>query len=480
MANPTNSNHPHYPIDETHDPKLESWVESANDPGTDFPIQNLPLCVCHEDEDDFVPSVGMRIGDKILNLYEASRVLDLLKIRPWLEGRRIEGAEPEPFFGTTGRDWPYSGVQLPRGGWLRKCVQLGLGTSAPRELRTELEKCLYDLDIFLPILPFGNMTIDYTDFYASLYHATSVGSMFRPDNPILPNYKHIPIGYHGRASSIVPSGTEVRRPVGQQAPGEDGGSPSFGPCKLLDYELEVGVVVGRGNELGETIDIADAEKHMLGLCLVNDWSARDLQKWEYQPLGPFLAKSFATTVSPYIVTMEALAPFRVPAFQRDAGDPSPLPYLSSDANRSAGGFDITLEVHLSSERMRKEGLGPIKISTGNFKDMYWTLAQMLTHHASNGCNMQPGDLLGSGTVSGKTRDSRGCLLELTWNGDAFANPPKLVPGTDRTPITLPTGEERKFLADGDEVIIKGYCEREGFRRIGFGECRGIITPARSV
>ncbi|MEO1279982.1 MAG: fumarylacetoacetase, partial [Planctomycetota bacterium] len=301
-----------------------------------------------------------------------------------------------------------------------------------------------------------------------------------PDNPLLPNYKHIPIGYHGRASSVVASGTDIRRPVGQQAPAEDGGAPSFGPCKLFDYELEVGFVVGRGNELGETIDIAEAEKHMLGLCLVNDWSARDLQKWEYQPLGPFLAKSFATTVSPYIVTMEALAPFRTAAFTRDAGDPSPLPYLTSDANTAAGGFDITLEVLLASEAMRSKGMEPLKISSGNFKDMYWTLAQMLTHHSSNGCNMQPGDLLASGTVSGKTKDSRGCLLELTWNGDAFASPPKLVPGTDRTPITLPTGEERKFLADGDEVIIKGYCEREGFRRIGFGECRGIVTPARSI
>ena len=319
---------------------------------------------------------------------------------------------------------------------------------------------------------------DYTDFYASVFHATNVGSMFRPGNALLPNYKHIPIAYHGRASTIVPSGTDVIRPCGQQAPAEEGGSPTFGPCKLLDYELEVGVVVGRGNEMGTPIPIGEAEDHILGLCLVNDWSARDLQKWEYQPLGPFLAKNFATTVSPYIVTMEALAPFRRPAFERPAGDPRPLGYLDSDYNRAHGGVDITLEVSLASEEMRKRGLAPHRISRGTFGDMYWTIAQMLTHHSSNGCAMQAGDLLASGTVSGRTRESRGCLLELTWDGDAFSDPPVLVPGTQRTPIELPTGEKRVFLADGDEVIIRGFCEREGYRRIGFGECRGIVRPAR--
>jgi len=321
---------------------------------------------------------------------------------------------------------------------------------------------------------------DYTDFYASLNHATNVGSMFRPDNPLLPNYKHIPIGYHGRASSVVASGTPIKRPVGQQAPAEEGGSPAFGPCKLLDYEMEMGVIVGRGNELGETISIEDAEDHMLGLCILNDWSARDLQKWEYVPLGPFLAKNFASTVSPYIVTMEALAPFRCPAMERDASDPQPLPYMDSEANRAAGGFDIKVEVHLASAKMREQGMDPVHLSTGNFKDMYWTLAQMLTHHSVNGCNMNPGDLLGSGTISGTTRDSRGSMLELTWDGDPFANPPVSAPGTQRTPIVLPTGEERRFIADGDEIIMKAYCEREGFRRIGFGECRGIIEPARSI
>jgi len=452
---------PHYHIDETHDPSLESWVESANDPGTDFPIQNLPLARVDVNQEQYATVVP--IGDKLLNLDAAMR-MGLLRGVPWsgiehahrVDDRRI--------------------LRRKLSELLRLDSPLATDKNMQNGVMLELSDDDHDgVWLLCPVQP-----RDYTDFYASLYHATSVGSMFRPDNPLLPNYKHIPIGYHGRASSIVTSGTDVRRPVGQQAPTEDSGAPGLGPCKLLDYELEMGVVVGQGINLGDTIDIADAEKHMLGLCLVNDWSARDLQKWEYQPLGPFLAKSFATTVSPYIVTMEALAPFRTPAFARDAGDPSPLPYLTSEGNTAAGGFDITLEVYLSSEQMRSKNMEPVKISTGNFKDMYWTLAQMLTHHSSNGCNMQPGDLLASGTVSGKTKDSRGCLLELTWNGDAFASPPKLVPGTDRTPIALPTGEERKFLADGDEVIIRGYCERDGFRRIGFGECRGIITPARTV
>ena len=292
-----------------------------------------------------------------------------------------------------------------------------------------------------------------------------------------PNYKHIPIGYHGRASSIVASGTEVRRPVGQQAPGEDGGQPNFGPCKLLDYEMEMGIVVGRGNELGEPVPIGEAEDRVLGMCILNDWSARDLQKWEYQPLGPFLAKSFASTVSPFLVTMEALAPFRVPAFERPGGDPQPLPYMDSDANRAGGGIDMTVEVHLASAQMRERNMEPVHLSSGNFRDMYWTIAQMVAHHTVNGCNLQSGDLLGSGTISGPTRGSRGSLLELTWDGDPFAEPPVLVPGTQRTPIELPTGESRKFLEDGDEVIMRAFCEREGFRRIGFGECRGIVAPA---
>jgi fumarylacetoacetase len=304
---------------------------------------------------------------------------------------------------------------------------------------------------------------DYTDFYASIHHATNVGSMFRPDNPLLPNYKWIPIGYHGRASSIVASGTHVQRPVGQTRDGNDG-PPTFGPSRRLDYELEVGAFVGRGNSLGTPVAVDDAEEHLFGLCLVNDWSARDIQAWEYQPLGPFLAKSFATTISPWIVTLDALAPFRAPLAARPADDPQPLPYLTSPRVSDAGAFDIALEVYLSTARMRDAGERPFCVSAGRFTDMYWTVSQLLAHHTSNGCNLRPGDLLASGTVSGPTKESRGCLLERAWRGTE--------------PIALPSGETRAFLQDGDEVTLRGSCERPGRRRIGFGECVGRLVPAR--
>lgn len=462
-----------YEVNETHDPKLESWIESANDPETDFPIQNLPLCayIRNEHMEDGIDSgIGVRIGESVVDLCTLAGASLFAGITSD-DGFSIDD---DPFLQfllmTSG---PKFGSEVRK----RLIDLLSVGTEdlrANKRLCTQAVIPVQDVEFLVPVEP-----ADYTDFYASLYHATNVGSMFRPDNPILPNYKHIPIAYHGRASSIVPSGTDIRRPKGQTLPGAtiDDGPPQFGPCKLLDYELEVGLFMGRANEMGEPVNIEDAEDHIFGMCLVNDWSARDMQKWEYQPLGPFLAKSFATTISPYIVTMEALAPFRTPAFKRDVGDPQPLPYLMSDQNEKAGGVDITLEVYLQSAQMRERSLSPIRLSQGSFKDMYWTIAQMVTHHTSNGCNLQSGDLLASGTVSGPTRDARGCLLELTWDGDPFANPPKVVPGTQRTPIELPTGEQRKFLADGDEIIVKGYCEREGFRRIGFGECRGTITPA---
>jgi fumarylacetoacetase len=286
--------------------------------------------------------------------------------------------------------------------------------------------------------------------------------MFRPDNPLLPNYKYVPIGYHGRASSIVISGTDIKRPKGQNRTDQEA-PPVYIPSKNLDYEMEVGFFVGRGNQIGDTIPIAEAEEHIFGLCLVNDWSARDIQGWEYQPLGPFLAKNFATTISPFVVTMEALAPFRTAAFERPEGDPAPLDYLNDEQNQKLGGLDINLEVLIASQKMRDEGIDPMLLSKSNMKDLYWTIGQMLAHHASSGCNLQTGDLIASGTVSGKEKHERGCMLELTWRG--------------KEPITLPTGEERRFLEDGDEVIMRGYCEREGFRRIGFGECRGIILPA---
>jgi fumarylacetoacetase len=300
---------------------------------------------------------------------------------------------------------------------------------------------------------------DYTDFYASIQHATNVGSMFRPDNPLLPNYKYVPIGYHGRASSIVASGTPIKRPDGQTM--KDGAeAPSFGPSQMLDYEVEVGAFVGPGNGLGETIPIARSRAHIFGLCLVNDWSARDIQKWEYQPLGPFLAKNFATTVSPWVITMDALEPFRAPAATRGDGDPAPLPYLSDDDDRDGGNFAITIETYLETAKMRDAKLAPFLVSRGDFSGMYWTFAQMLAHHASNGCNLRPGDLIASGTVSGESRDSAGCLLERTWRGTE--------------PLTLPSGETRRFLESGDTVVIRAFCEKNGAARIGFGECRGTI------
>lgn len=303
---------------------------------------------------------------------------------------------------------------------------------------------------------------DYSDFYASVHHATNVGSMFRPDNPLLPNYKWVPIGYHGRASSIVASGTPVRRPRGQ-IKNQDADQPVYVASRALDYETEMGCFVGPGNPLGEPVPLDHAEDHLFGLCLVNDWSARDIQTWEYQPLGPFLSKSFATTVSPWVVTLEALQPYRVPAFPRPAGDPEPLPYLTSESDRLSGGIDVRVEVFLSSARMREAATPPVRVSSGRLADLYWTMAQMFTHHASNGCNLRPGDLFASGTISGPTKNSRGCLLELTRRG--------------AEPLTLPNGETRKFLEDGDEVVLRAYCERPGSVRIGFGECRGVILPA---
>jgi fumarylacetoacetase len=305
---------------------------------------------------------------------------------------------------------------------------------------------------------------DYTDFYASIYHATNVGKMFRPDNPLLPNYKYVPIGYHGRASSIVLSGADITRPKGQTLAASES-TPTFGPSQLLDYEAEAGFFVGRGNALGEPIGIDEAEGHIFGLCLVNDWSARDIQSWEYQPLGPFLSKNFATTISPWVVTIEALEPFRIPAFFRPTTDPPPLPYLRSEKDGHEGGIDLTIEVYIRSMLMREGHLRPHRVSSASLGDMYWTPAQMLTHHTSNGCNLRPGDLFASGTVSGPEPGSQGCMLEITRRG--------------AEPIALPTGEERKFLHDGDEVILRGYLKREGAVRIGLGECVGRVVAGAS-
>jgi fumarylacetoacetase len=302
---------------------------------------------------------------------------------------------------------------------------------------------------------------DYTDFYASEHHATNVGSMFRPNQPLMPNWKHLPVGYHGRASSIVVDGTPVRRPHGQTSATDDG-PPSFGPSRLLDHELEMGVFFGgQGNELGTRIPVSRAADHLFGLVILNDWSARDVQKWEYQPLGPFNAKNFCTSISPWVVTMDALRPYRMPGPARAEGDPPMLDYLRWEDDFVV---DVRLEVLLSSAAMRERGLAPTRVSFGTFADMYWTMSQMVAHHTSTGCNMRPGDLLGSGTISGPVKESRGCMLERTWRGTE--------------PITLGDGTERKFLQDGDEVTIRGWCEGAGLPRIGFGECRGTILPAQ--
>lgn len=440
-------------IDHTHDASKTSWIESANSPDSPFPIQNLPFCVFRQSSER---TIGVGIGNQIL---------DVRRIADWLSADLRPAAKEETLAGVMS----LSVEQRVR---LRHELFAMLSSDSPRD-RVAMESALTPQLEATYCLPCSIR--DYTDFYCSVFHATNVGSMFRPNNPLLPNYKHVPIGYHGRASSIVASGTPVRRPVGQKAPAEEGGTPTRGPAALLDYELEVGFFVAQGNELGETIPINRAEDHLFGLCLVNDWSARDIQKWEYQPLGPFLAKSFATSISTWIVTMEALAPFRAAALKRQAGDPQPLDYLASEENETRGGVDLELEVLLSTQRMREQDLAPQRLSSGSFTNMYWTIAQMLAHHASNGCNLQPGDLMASGTVSGPQRDARGCLLELTWDGDA-EHP---VPGTQRTPIEFPTGERRKFLEDGDEVIFVGRCQRDGFRAIGFGECRGTILPAKA-
>jgi len=424
-----------------------SWIESANDGITDFPIQNLPFGVFSTNSLD--PRIGVAIGNYVLDLRACSEqgILDPVS-SAILQACSASALNHLMSLGS--KAWSALRTRL---------IEI-LRIDTQTETRGKVENLLYpasDVTMHLPAV-IG----DYTDFYASIYHATNVGKLFRPDNPLLPNYKYVPIGYHGRASSIVVSGTEIKRPNGQTK-AADADRPAFGASRSLDYELEVGFFVGVGNSRGKTIPIDTAEKHIFGLCLLNDWSARDIQAWEYQPLGPFLAKNFATTVSPWIVTMQALEPFRTAAFERDPDDPKPLPYLSSETDHRQGGLDLTLEVWFSSQRMREIKQAPIRLSKGNARDLYWTLAQMLTHHASNGCNLQSGDLLGTGTISGPTKDSVGSLLEMPRRG--------------ADPIQLPNGELRKFLADGDEIILRGYCERGGHARIGFGECRGIVLPA---
>ena len=394
--------------------------------------------------------IGVAIGEEILDLTACASDGVLLSIDDDLVARL--GDDTLNRVMARGRDAART-LRLAISDLLRSDVNAG-------DQRAGVERCLLparDAEMSLPAA-IG----DFSDFYASIEHATNVGSMFRPDNPLLPNYKWMPIGYHGRASSIVVSGTDVVRPFGQTRDG-DAPAPTVEPSRRLDYELEIGAFVGRGSTLGARIPIAEAGEHVFGLCLLNDWSARDVQAWEYQPLGPFLAKSFATSISPWLVTLDALAPFRVPARARPSTDPMPLAYLSDRADSENGGFDITLEVYMSTSAMRDANVEPVMLSRGKFSEMYWTVAQLLAHHSSNGCNLRPGDLLGSGTVSGAAKESRGCLLERAWRGTE--------------PVALPTGEIRSFLQDGDDVILRGYCEGGGARRIGFGECRGRVLPA---
>jgi fumarylacetoacetase len=439
-------------IDETHDPNVRSWVESANVAGSDFPIQNLPFGVFRRSDTGAAARIGVAIGDCVLDLagVRSDGLLGEESLRLAAHACTSDSLNKLMALGAGSRRA------------LRRRLHAILRLEAPASDRQAASRHLAaqaDVEMALPAV-----VGDYTDFYASIFHAWNVGKLFRPDNPLLPNYKYIPIGYHGRASSLVPTRTSIRRPSGQTRDGE--ADPKFGPTKALDYEMELGFFMGTGNSLGQTIPIGDGEEHIFGICLVNDWSARDIQAWEYQPLGPFLAKSFATSLSPWVVTMDALAPFRTVAFARAEGDPAPQPYLFSESDQERGGLDLWLEVSLLSLQMREASIAPVVLGRSNFRDMYWTMAQMLTHHASNGCNLRSGDLLASGTVSGADKSARGCLLELTSRG--------------KDPVTLPTGEQRKFLEDGDEVILRGFCERDGFRCIGLGTCRGTILPASKI
>jgi fumarylacetoacetase len=424
-------------IDATHDVALACWVPGAQG-HQDFPVQNLPLGVFSLSGD--APRIATRIGDHVLDL------------------ARIAGALPASV-----RD----AVQAPTLNAL-----FALPAAARTGLRAALSRLLTDVaqrDALSPHLhPVVDATMhlpcaigDYTDFYVGIHHATNIGKQFRPDNPLLPNYKYLPIGYHGRASSIRVSGTDLVRPSGQRKRPDDA-EPVYGPARRLDYELELGVWIGAGNALGETIAISDAGRHIAGFGLLNDWSARDLQAWEYQPLGPFLAKNFASTVSPWVVTADALAPYRIAQPPRPAGDPAPLPYLFDANDQASGAFDLTLSVAITTPAMRAAGDDPFRLGEGPAANMYWTVAQLVTHHASNGCNLMPGDLLGTGTISTPDDTGLGSLIELTRGGTA--------------PLTLPTGETRTFLEDGDEIVMTARAARPGVAPVGFGECRATVIP----
>ena len=432
-------------LNETHDPQLTSWVKSAHQAGTDFPIQNLPFAMFRSDSGESFRG-GIAIGDQIVDLDEVAEA-ELFSG----DAAVAVAAGTNPNLNTL--------MSLGPGAWsaLRLALSRGLRKGSP--LTEKLGNCLVQQSEAEYTVP--SEIGDYTDFYTSIHHATNIGKLFRPDNPLMPNYQWVPIGYHGRSSSIQISGEGVNRPNGQtKAP--DASTPTFGPCQRLDYEMEVGIFIGCGNKLGHPIPIDDADQHVFGFCLLNDWSARDIQAWEYQPLGPFLSKSFATTISPWIVTLEALAPYRK-KWTRPTVHPQPLPYLESKQNRSTGAFDIELEVLLESKQMRQNHEAPSRLSLSNFCYSYWTVAQMVAHHTINGCNLRPGDLFGSGTMSGPEPSEAGALIELTKGG--------------KQPVTLNNGEVRTFLKDGDTIILRGWCENENAPRIGFGEAIGTVLSA---
>ena len=434
---------------ETHNPELRSWVASANADGTDFPIQNLPFGVFRRDGRLEAFRVGVAIGDQILDL-TAAQAKSIFTGDADLAAQACCAPTLNAYMALGSRAW--SALRLA----LSRALREGYA------LQSALSTCLVaqaDAEFGVPA-----QIGDYTDFYTSVHHATNIGKLLRPDNPLLPNYKWIPIGYHGRSSSIGISGQELRRPVSQvMRPGTT--EPVLAASVRLDYELEMGIFIGPGNTLGEPVPMQQAEQHVFGMCLFNDWSARDVQGWEYQPLGPFLAKNFASTVSPWVVTMEALAPYRQ-AWTRTEGDPQPLPYLDSPQLREQGAVDIELEVFIQTAAMREQGLAEHRLSHSNFRDAYWSVSQMVAHHTINGCNLQPGDLLGSGTQSGPAPDEAGSLMELSKGG--------------KEAITLPNGEKRTFLEDGDTIIFRGRCQAEGAWRIGFGEVRGALLPARAL
>jgi fumarylacetoacetase len=430
-------------LNETHDPARRSFVESANAAVSDFPIQNLPFGVFRPGAGK-PPRVGVAIGDQIVDVAAAASsfggpVAEAAKVCAAPSLNRLMSLGPQA----------WSALRLA----LSRSLSADHGDKSLRQHLTPMAQS----EIMLPAV-IG----DFTDFYASVFHATNAGRAFRPENPLLPNYKYVPVAYHGRASSIRVSGTAVKRPQGQRKRAEET-APSYGPSRNLDFELELGFYIGVPSPLGDTIPIAEAAEHIFGFCLLNDWSARDVQGWEYQPLGPFLGKNFATTVSPWVVTREAMAPFRIAAFTRPEGDAAPLPYLADAADQKRGGLDITLEAYVATDAMRRAGVAPQRLTQTSFATTYWTVAQMVAHHASNGCNLAIGDLLGSGTVSGPEKSSWGSLLELSARG--------------REPIAMPTGEQRGFIEDGDEIIFRGFCAKQGFARIGFGECRAMILPA---